>query len=83
MARRSGEKWFVGVMNGLEARKLTIPTGFLLPKKKYTLTLYQDDPKMETRTKVAVSRKTIKGGDSIRLDLLASGGAAMEIEPLP
>lgn len=83
MARRSGKKWFVGVMNGLEARKLTIPTGFLLPKKKYTLTLYQDDPKMETRTKVAVSRKTIKGGDSIRLNLLASGGAAMEIEPLP
>ena len=83
MARRSGEKWFVGVMNGLEARKLTIPTGFLLPKKKYTLTLYQDDPKMETRTKVAVSRKTIKGGDSICLNLLASGGAAMEIEPLP
>lgn len=59
------------------------PDRFLLPKKKYTLTLYQDDPKMETRTKVAVSRKTIKGGDSIRLDLLASGGAAMEIEPLP
>ncbi len=83
VARRDGEKWFVGVMNGLEARELSLPTSFLAAGKKYMLTLYQDDPKLETRTKVAVSRKTVRGGETLRLGLLASGGAAMEFEPLP
>ena len=79
IARRSGEKWFVGVMNGMEARTLSLSTDFLSPKKKYILTLYQDDPKLDTRTKVSVSQRTIKGGEKIKLNLLASGGAAMEI----
>lgn len=79
IARRSGQTWFVGVMNGLEARTLSLSTDFLVPGKKYTVTRYEDDPKLKTRTKVKISRQTIRGGDNIRLDLLASGGAAMEI----
>ncbi len=83
IARRSGQKWFVGVMNGMDARTLSLPTEFLQRGKKYVVTLYEDDPDLDTRTKVATRQKTIKGGQSLKLELQASGGAAMEIEKAP
>ena len=83
IARRSGQKWFVGVMNGMDARTLSLPTEFLQRGKKYVVTLYEDDPDLDTRTKVATKQKTIKGGQSLKLELQASGGAAMEIEKAP
>ena len=82
IARRSGKRWFTGVLNGTEARTLTLPTRFLEQGKAYRLTLYEDNPSLDTRTKVAIVRKTIKGGDDIVLKLQASGGAAMEITPV-
>lgn len=83
IARRSGQKWFVGVMNGMDARTLSLPTEFLQRGKKYVVTLYEDDPDLDTRTKVATRQKTIKGGQSLKLELQVSGGAAMEIEKAP
>ena len=80
MARRSGEKWFVGVMNGLEARKLSLSTEFLQRGKRYMVTLYEDDPHLDTRTKVAIKQKVIKGGQILNIQLQASGGTAMEIK---
>ena len=82
IARRSGKRWFAGVLNGTEARTLTLPTRFLEQGKAYRLTLYEDNPSLDTRTKVAIVRKTIKGGDDIVLELQASGGAALEITPV-
>lgn len=82
IARRSGKTWFVGVMNGLDQREVKLATDFLQPRQKYRVTLYEDDPKLNTRTQVAISQKTIRGGDKLKLDLLASGGAAIEIEPV-
>lgn len=82
MARRSGDKWFVGAINGLEARKLTMPTDFLEKGEKYRMTLYRDNLKLKTRTKVETLTKTIKGGEKIKIDMAASGGTAIEFEPL-
>lgn len=82
IARRNGNKWFVGAINGLEARKLTIPTDFLEKGKKYKMTIYRDNHKLKTRTKVETITKTIKGGDKIKIDMLASGGTAIEFDVL-
>ncbi len=79
IARRSGSTWFVGVMNGLEARELTLPTDFLQKGKKYTVTLYEDCPELKTRTKVGIREITVKGGKPIHLKLQGSGGAAIKI----
>ena len=79
IARRKGDKWFVGVMNGLEQRQLTLATDFLEKGKKYTIVRYEDDPSMKTRTNIRITRQNIKGGEKLKLDLLASGGAALEI----
>ena len=77
-ARRSGKDWFVGAMNGLQARDITLNTADFLQKgKKYRVEIYNDDPSLNTRTKVASAIQTIKAGKTIKLHLQPSGGAAL------
>lgn len=81
-ARRSGNDWFVGAMTNTEARTVTLTTDFLELGKKYMLHLYEDDDKLDTRTKVRSTHKKIKAGDKLTLKLKASGGAALHFTPL-
>ncbi|HLZ86485.1 MAG TPA: glycoside hydrolase family 97 protein, partial [Puia sp.] len=43
IARRSGDDWWIGTINGPIARTLTIPLGFLQPGR-YAATVYSDAP---------------------------------------
>ena len=79
-ARRSGSDWFVGAMTNTEARNVTIPTDFL-PKGKYEVEIYNDDPSLSTQTKVSAKTVTIKSGKPIILQLQPSGGAAIHFSP--
>ena len=89
MARRKGADWFVAAMTNTEGRTVSIPTDFL-EKGKYTVTIYNDDPAADTKTKVGVSTQTItvksksktrnaKGASRkpIVLTLQPSGGAVL------
>ena len=77
-ARRSGNDWFVGAMNGLQARDITLNTAdFLQKSKKYQVEIYNDDPTLNTRTKVSAAVQTIKAGKVLKLHLQSSGGAAL------
>ena len=90
-ARRKGSDWYVAAMTGDEARTVSIPTDFL-PKGKYEVEIYNDDPSLETQTKVGRATRTIKigspsrrrgqEGGSIELNLQPSGGAALHLKPL-
>ena len=71
-ARRSGEEWFVGAMTNTEARTITLTTDFLKPGTKYRVNLYEDDDKLNTRTKVRTTHKKIKAGDKLTLKLKSS-----------
>ena len=82
-ARRSGNDWFVGAMNGLQARDITLNTADFLQKgKKYRVEIYNDNPALNTRTKVASAMQTIKAGKILKLHLLPSGGAALRFSLL-
>ena len=77
-ARRSGNDWFVGAMTGLQARDITINTADFLQKgRKYRVEIYNDDPTLNTRTKVASTMQTLKAGKILKLHLQPSGGAAL------
>ena len=77
-ARRSGTEWFVGAMNGLQPCDITINTAdFLQHGKRYRMEVYNDDPSLNTRTKVSSTIMNIKAGKTLRLHLQASGGAAL------
>jgi alpha-glucosidase len=83
VTRRSGDEWFVGSITNTQARKITIPTSFLEKGKKYTVKIYQDDDKVQTRTKVGILERKIKGGEVMSFNLKASGGVAIMITPVP
>lgn len=81
--RRSGNDWFVGAMNGLQARDITLNTADFLQKgKKYRVEIYNDDPSLNTRTKVSTVVQTIKAGKILKLHLQPSGGAALRFSLL-
>lgn len=82
-ARRTGNDWFVGAMNGLQARDITLNTaGFLQKSKKYRVEIYNDDPSLQTRTKVSSMVLNVKAGKQLKLHLQASGGAALRFVPV-
>lgn len=82
-ARRSGNDWFVGAMTGLLARDITLNTADFLQKgKKYRVEIYNDDPKLNTHTKVSTVVQTIKAGKILKLHLQSSGGAALRFSLL-
>lgn len=81
-ARRSGTEWYVGVLNGLDGRELTLDTSLFTEKgKKYKVEIYTDDPSMKTRTNVRTELKTVRGGKPLQLRLQPSGGAALRFVP--
>ena len=81
MARRSGNDWFVGTMTNNDSRRLTIPLDFLSEGKTYIAHIYEDDPKVKTRTKVSV-KTLLKVTNKSIIDavLQPSGGQAIWIE---
>ena len=80
-ARRSGDEWFVGCMTNTEARTVSVPTDFL-PKGKYEVGIYNDDPTLDTQTKVKSEKRKVKSGKPIILQLQPSGGAALHFTPI-
>ena len=77
-ARRTGNDWFVGAMNGLQARDITLNTANFLQKgKKYRVEIYNDDSSLKTRTKVSSTVLNVKAGKQLKLHLQASGGVAL------
>ncbi len=82
-ARKSGNKWFVGVITNNDGRALSIPFHFLDPGKKYRLTLYSDGgDQVQTRTHVRISSQVITSKTLLKLQLLPRGGCAMTTELL-
>ena len=80
-ARRSGHDWFVGAMTNTEGRTIQVPTDFL-PKGKYIVEIFNDDPAFYTRTKVSSQSVIIKAGKIISLELQPSGGATLHFKPM-
>lgn len=84
MARKQGDRWFVGGITNTEARKLDVDFSFLDPEKQYCAEIYTDGGKaIKTRTQVKVSsRKNMKQGDQLAFDVLPSGGFTMILTPI-
>ncbi|GHV21703.1 alpha-glucosidase [Bacteroidia bacterium] len=81
IARRKGNKWFVGNITNNDARKFEFSFDFLDPDKQYELRLFTDGgEKIKTRTHVAIETKKVTHKSKIKLDLLPRGGCAMIIE---
>jgi len=82
MARRSGDEWYVGSMNGASQRNVEIPLTFLEKNKQYVANIYSDGgPEVKTRTKVKIDRYLVDSSVVLKAEMLPSGGQAMRIVP--
>jgi alpha-glucosidase len=71
-ARRLGDKWFLGVLNGTSPRELKIPLTFLGDKDKYIATFVRDGAKPE---EMKIEKELpMNHGQTITIDLPAGGG---------
>ncbi len=81
LARRCGEEWYLGGMNGGEARTLDVPLDFLGKGRRYSAHVYSDDPSVQTRTKVRIDRYSVGAGTVLKMAMPARGGQAVRIAP--
>jgi alpha-glucosidase len=81
IARRSGENWFIGCMNGDAPRTLDVPLNFLDKDRRYIAHMYSDDPAIETRTHVKISRRLADSSTVLKVDLPRHCGQAIRIHP--
>lgn len=77
VARRKGERWFVGNATGFDPWQTNISLNFLAKGKPYTATVYEDDEKESIRKRVI----RVKGGDVLPIALAGKTGNAIILEP--
>ncbi len=79
VARRAGEKYFVGAGTNSEQRTIELPLTFLKKGVKYKATIYSDVA--GSPDKVDIIKKTVKSGDSLQIEMAATGGQAISFIP--
>ncbi len=84
VARREKGKpnWFIGSITDETPRDFTLKFDFLEAGKTYEATVYEDGPGAHYETNpypVNIRKVTVKRGDTLKLKLAASGGAAVSV----
>lgn len=82
VARRSGDEWFIGAINGEKAHQLEVPMSFLSPETRHTAHIYQDAPPEEPTPRIHVSQRQVDVGTTITMQLAANGGQAIRLVPM-
>ena len=81
IVRRSGSDWYLGLIGNDEAQSVALTADWLAADTPYVMSVYTDDPSVETATHVAVRRFIVRKGDVLPFSLLARGGAAASFVP--
>lgn len=82
MARKNGDRWFVGSLNGLKSRRLHLEFDFLDPGKKYHATIYTDDSTLNSSTNVRIETKLIDRNSSLEFQVAPRHGVAIRLTPI-
>ena len=83
VARKNGNKWFIGSMTGDRPQSFQIDLDFLNDEKTYKATIYYDDKdaKQGEWTPVKTEEKILAKTDLLGIDLAKSGGCVIVLEP--
>ena len=82
MARRDGNRWFVGSMTNSFGRELEIKLDFL-SGGNYKMVSFTDSEKTKENAEIADQKETtVKKGDLVKIKMVPGGGFAAWLEPL-
>ena len=79
IARRKGEKWFVGGINANNPKSIDLDFSFLNEGEKYIAKVYTDDETVNTRTKVRIEEVVLNSNSSLKLNIKPNNGFAIQI----
>lgn len=83
VARRSGEKWYLGGITTWTPRKLDLPLSFLGPGT-YQAQIFSDGPDAgENAKSLAITTKRVEASDHLTANLAPGGGVAVIFTPAP
>lgn len=81
VAKRKGEKWFVGGMTNNNPRELEIRLDFLEEGKTYQMSEFTDGPNAARQAMdYRLTKRTVKKGDTVKIKMVRNGGFAATIE---
>lgn len=81
IARRAGDKFFVGAGTNSEARTLQLPLNFLDNGVTYNATIYGDNTATGKTDEVIITTQTVTADDTLSINMLATGGQAITFMP--
>jgi alpha-glucosidase len=82
IARRKGNEWFIGGINGETPRNLELSFSFLDPYTKYSAKIYSDDPDVKTRTHVKIDTILVDSKSVYQARIGIDNGIAIHLVPL-
>jgi len=83
VARCKDGVWYLGCLNGNEARTFSLPLGFLDPGTSYRMEIFYDDPASPSVTKVSKETLLVNSGTAFGREVTARNGFAAILTPLP
>ena len=84
VARRAGDRYFLGASTGYEARTLDIPLDFLESGRTYDATIYADGEDADWRdnpTSYRIDRRQVTAADTLTVVMARGGGQAVTFIP--
>jgi alpha-glucosidase len=82
LAKRSGNRWFVGAMTNWDPRDLLIDLSFLPKGKKFVATILKDGPNAnQDATDYVVQKMEVSRSTKYKIHLASGGGTAIIIVP--
>lgn len=81
VAKRKGQKWFIGGMNDEKVKDLTINLNFLDPNRTYNMTYFEDGINAHRQAMDYRKKQTnVTSGSSFQISMVRNGGWAAVIE---
>lgn len=81
VARRAGDRYFLGAGTDDQPRTIDQPLDFLKPGVTYDARIYADDPQSTLRTDYRIEERRVTAADTLRIEMAASGGCAVSFLP--
>ncbi|WP_257666889.1 glycoside hydrolase family 97 protein [Parapedobacter tibetensis] len=82
VARRKGDVWYIGAINGSQQRIIGVPLSFL-SSGQYRAVRYKDAPDSVQHPNQLVKEESIvESDDIIQMNLIGGGGEVLQLEPI-
>lgn len=82
IARKNGDKWYLGAIAGTEEYKLSLRLDFLDENTTYKATLFSDDKSLNTRTNVRIEDMEVNSKTVFEKNILKQNGLAVIFSPV-